>query len=48
MGFSSPLVIDPFRNLTHQFVVVDPVEEFLQIKNQPSSCSRLVARASGR
>jgi len=30
--FQQPLVFDPFGNLTHQFVVIDPIEKFLQIK----------------
>jgi hypothetical protein len=30
--FQQPLVLDPFGNLTHQFVVIDSVEKFLQIK----------------
>jgi hypothetical protein len=27
-----PLVLNPFGDLTHQFVVIDSIEEFLQIK----------------
>src|SRR6516164_948988 len=30
--FQQPLVFDSFRKLAHQFVVVNSVEEFLQIK----------------
>jgi hypothetical protein len=32
-----PLVLDPFGDLAHQFVVIDPIEKFLQIKiNAPA------------
>src|SRR5712672_356619 len=32
-----PLVLDPFGDLTHQFVMIDSIEEFLQIKiNTPA------------
>src|SRR5580698_751615 len=32
-----PLVLDPFGDLTHQFVVIDSIEEFLQIEiNAPA------------
>jgi hypothetical protein len=35
--FQQPLVLDPFGDLTHQFVVIDPIENFLQIKiNAPA------------
>ncbi len=35
--FQQPLVLDPFGDLTHQFVVIDSIEEFLQIKiNAPA------------
>ena len=30
--FQQPFVLDPFRDLTHQFVVVDSIKEFLQIQ----------------
>src|SRR5439155_6205462 len=30
--FQQPFVSDPFGNLTHQFVMVDSIEEFLQIQ----------------
>src|SRR5881296_1697767 len=30
--FQQPLVLYPFGDLTHPFVVVDPVEEFLQVE----------------
>src|ERR1035438_10192716 len=35
--FQQPLVLDPFGDLTHQFVVIDSIEKFLQIKiNAPA------------
>ena len=35
--FQQPLVLYPFGDLTHQFVVVDPVEKFLQVEiNAPA------------
>src|SRR5918912_1285877 len=35
--FQQPLVLDPLGDLTHQFVVIDSIEEFLQIKiNAPA------------
>ena len=35
--FQQPLVLDPFGDLTHQFVVIDSIEEFLQIEiNAPA------------
>src|SRR5712692_7247613 len=35
--FQQPLVLDSFGNLTHQFVVIDSIEKFLQIKiNAPA------------
>src|SRR5215469_6137625 len=30
--FQQPLILDPLGDLTHQFVVIDPIEEFLQIE----------------
>src|SRR4029077_10744736 len=51
-----PLVLDPFGDLTHQFIVIDSIEEFLQIKiNAPAValgdillrlCHRLMSRPS--
>src|ERR1700681_3838422 len=51
-----PLVLDPFGDLTHQFVVIDSIEKFLQIKiNAPAVafgdillrlCHRLMGRPS--
>src|SRR2546428_4288082 len=32
MSFNSPLVFDTFRDLTHQFVVIDSIEKFLQVE----------------
>src|SRR4029077_7123942 len=35
--FQQPLVLDPLGDLSHQFVVIDPIKEFLQIEiNAPS------------
>src|SRR5260370_3757832 len=54
--FQQPLVLDPFGDLTHQFVVRDSIEEFLQIKiHAPAAafgdirlrlCHRLMSRPS--
>src|SRR4030095_234478 len=54
--FQQPLVLDPFGDLTHQFVVIDSIEKFLQIKiNAPAVtfgdillrlCHRLMSRPS--
>src|SRR4029077_1942090 len=51
-----PLVLDTFGDLTHQFIVIDSIEEFLQIKiNAPAValgdillrlCHRLMSRPS--
>jgi hypothetical protein len=32
MSFQQPLVFNPFRDLAHQFVVIDSIEQFLQFK----------------
>src|SRR5438093_7180952 len=32
MSFNSRLVLDSFGHLTHPFVVIDPIQKFLQIK----------------
>src|SRR5207302_5966075 len=38
-----PLVLDPFGNLAHQFVVIDSIEEFFQIEiDHPSVALRNV------
>ena len=35
--FSQPLILDPLGDLTHQFVVIDSIKEFLQIEiNAPA------------
>jgi hypothetical protein len=35
--FQQPPILDPFGDLTHEFVVIDPVEKFIQIKiNTPA------------
>src|SRR5262249_25256208 len=54
--FQQPLVLDPFGDLTHQFVVVDSIEKFLQIKIHAPAvafgdillrlCHRLMSRPS--
>src|SRR5262249_35180068 len=54
--FQQPLVLDPLGDLTHQSVVIDPIEEFLQIEiNAPAAtfgdvllrlCHRLMSRPS--
>src|ERR1017187_2780193 len=54
--FQQPLVLDPFGDLTHQFVVIDSIEKLLQIKiNAPAVafgdillrlCHRLMSRPS--
>src|ERR1017187_9882901 len=51
-----PLVLDPFGDLTHQFVVIDSIEKFLQIKIHAPGvtfgdillrlCHRLMSRPS--
>jgi len=56
--FQQPLVLDPLSDLTHQFVVIDSIEEFLQIEiNAPAVtfgdillrlCHRLMSRPSLR
>ena len=39
-----PLVLNPFGDLTHQFVVIDSIEELLQIKiNTPAVTRRYIA-----
>ena len=36
-----PLVLDPLGDRTHQFVVIDPIEEFLQIEiNAPAMLAK--------
>jgi len=40
MSLLQPLVLDPFGDLTHQFVVVDSIEKFLQVEiNTPAVAS---------
>ena len=38
--FQQPFVSDPFRDLTHQFVVIDSIEKFLQIQIHHPAVSR--------
>src|ERR1017187_1370588 len=54
--FQQPLVLDPLGDLTHQFVVIDPIEKLLEIEiNAPAAafgdillrlCHRLMGRPS--
>jgi hypothetical protein len=54
--FQQSLVLDPLGDLTHQFVVIDSIEEFLQVEiNAPVEafgdvllrlCHRLMSRPS--
>jgi hypothetical protein len=37
MSFNKPLVRNPFGDLTHQFVLIDPIDKFLEVKiNAPA------------
>ena len=46
--FQQPLVFDAFRDLAHQFVMIDPIEKFFQIKvNHPFVALRNVTAALG-
>jgi hypothetical protein len=46
MSFRQPLVSDSFGDLSHQFVVLNSIEEFLQIEiHHPAvACSHILLR----